>query len=265
MHQRLMENNIKPVTTPQDAISQFVGEQFMEWIMDYLQNEMKSWPSMRRISEAKPRPEKIKKFLMQRYLAAEAFIGGREGDPGFLGFAIANLSESSDPGAEHALEIIENKRNEEMLGSGSSANPNSNIHKELWLRLLHALGLKDDEIKRAEAKEPTRNYIAELADVYSNSEWQTAMATFASHEKMVPIEYGSILAMLRNNTHLSEHETEVLTWHTKADAKYAIETNHILENIAVDYEGKELVYEGVRRQLEARKDFYEALANYFYE
>ncbi len=258
-------NNIKPVTTPQEAIAQFVSEQYLEWVMDYLKNEVQNWESLKIIAASKPRPEKIKKFMIQRFLAAEAFTGGRDGDPGFLGFAVSNLSEASDPLAEHALEILENKRKEEMIGSASSADPSSNIHRDLWLKLLKALGVSDEELKRAEAKEPTRNYIAELADVYSNSEWQTTMAAFAAHEKLNPDEYAAIITMLKNNTQLADADLEVLNWHSKGDAKYVIETSHILERVAVDHEGKELIFQGVQRLLEARKDFYDGLSKYAQE
>lgn len=260
-----MDNVIKPVSTPQEAITQFVGEQYMEWVMDFMQNEVRSWQSLKQIAEAKPRPERVKKFMIQRYLAAEAFTGGRDGDPGFLGFAIANLSESPDPSAEHALEIIENKRKEEMLGTGSNADPTSNIHRDLWLKLLKALGVTDEEINRAEAKEATRNYIADLSDVYSNAEWQTTMAAFAAHEKLIPLEYDSIMAMLKANTQISDQDLEVLTWHSKGDAKYVIETSRILERVAVDQEGKDLIYQGIQQQLDARKNYYEALVKYLQE
>jgi ribosomal protein S24E len=260
-----MESNIHPVNNPKDAITQFVGDQFLEWAMDYLKNQVNSWEFMKAMATAKPKPEKIKKFMLQRFLAAEAFAGGRDGEPGFLGFAIANLSEVSDPMAENALEILENKRREEMLGGGSENNPTSNVHKDLWLKLLHALGSTDEEIKRAEAKEPTRTYIAELSDVYSNSEWQTTMAAFAAHEKLIPEEYVVLIQMLKNNFGLNEDDLEVLTWHSKSDAKYVIETNHLLERVAVDEEGKTLVFEGMQRQLESRKLFYEGLAKYLHE
>jgi hypothetical protein len=257
-----MENNITQVTTPQDAIAQFVGEQYMEWVMNFLDHEVKSWNSLKTIAQASPRPEKIRKFMLQRFLAAEAFIGGREGDPGFLGFAVANLSESSDPGAEHALELLENKRKEETLGSGSSVDPSKNVHRELWFKLLHALGVTDEEIGRAEAKEPTRNYVAELSDVYSNAEWQTTVAAFAAHEKLIPEEYAAISALLKNNLQTADADLEVLTWHAKGDAKYVIETVHVLEGVAVDQEGKDLIFQGIQKQLEARRDFYDGLAKY---
>ncbi|MBX4187962.1 MAG: iron-containing redox enzyme family protein [Candidatus Doudnabacteria bacterium] len=257
-----MDNQINPVTTPQEAITQFVGEQFMEWVMDFLKNQAMAWESLKVIANARPKPEKIKKFMLQRFLAAEAFTGGREGDPGFLGFAIANLSESSDPAAEHALELLDNKRNEEMIGTEGSADPSSNIHKDLWLRLLKALGVTDEELKRAEAKEPTRNYIADLADVYSSAEWQTTIAAFAAHEKLIPEEYAAVATMLKSNTQVTENDLEVLTWHAKGDAKYVIETSRILERVAVDDEGKNLIFQGVQMQLQARKDYYEGLSKY---
>lgn len=264
MNQRIMENNIKPVTKPEEAISQFVGEQYMEWLMNYMEHEVKSWTSLKAITDAKPRPEKLKKFMLQRFLAAEAFTG-REGDPGFLGFAVANLSESSDPLAENALELLENKRREEFAGTFNDTEQSSNIHRQLWIRLLRAVGAGDDEIKRVEAKEPTRTYISELSDVYSNAEWQTTMAAFAAHEKLIPEEYVAIIAMLQNNLPLSASDLEVLTWHSKGDAKYVIEASHILERAVVDEEGKNMVFEGAKRQLEARREFYSALANYLYE
>jgi hypothetical protein len=260
-----MENNIRPVVTPEDAIAQFVGEQYMEWLMNYIDHDVKTWASLNAIAQAKSRPEKIKKFMLQRFLAAEAFTGGREGDPGFLGFAVANLSESSDPLAENALELVESKRKEEVSGVGSAAEQSANIHRLLWVKLLKALEAGDDEIKRIEAKEPTRNYIAELSDVYSNAEWQTTMAAFAAHEKLIPQEYTAIIAMLQNNTQLSPADLEVLTWHSKGDAKYVIEASHILERAVVDEEGKTMVFEGVKRQLDARRDFYDSLAKYLYE
>jgi thiaminase len=259
-----MENNIRPVTTPEEAIAQFIGEQYMEWLMNYLGHEVKTWVSLKTIAEVKPRPEKIKKFMLQRFLAAEAFTG-RDGDPGFLGFAIANLSESSDPLAENALELLESKRKAEVSGVGSATEQSSNVHRQLWMKLLKALEVSDDELRRVEAKEPTRNYIAELSDVYSNAEWQTTMAAFAAHEKLIPDEYGAIITMLQNNLKLNSADLEVLTWHSKGDAKYVIEAGHILEGAAADEEGKALVFEGVKRQLEARRDFYDALANYLYD
>jgi pyrroloquinoline quinone (PQQ) biosynthesis protein C len=127
------------------------------------------------------------------------------------------------------------------------------------------LGVTDEEIQRAEAKEPARTYIAELSDVYSNSEWQTTMAAFAAHERLIPEEYAAVTALLKANTQVSDADLEVLTWHAKGDAKYVIEATHVLESVAVDHEGKDLIFQGIEKQIEARRDFYEGLSKYVQE
>lgn len=246
----------------EQAIDQFMGEQFIEWLLNYISAEVKSWPELAAIRAAHPKVEKIRKFILQRFLAAEAFLGGREGDPGFLGFAIGNLSESDDPSAESALEILEKKRQEELSGGKAVSSIPYSAHRELWIKLLHSLGITDEEIKRAEPKEATRSYTSELSDVYSNSEWQTAAGAFAAHERCVPEEYSAVSEMLKSNTQVTDHDLEILHWHQGSDHKYAINTAHVLDKIVFDKENKLLVWEGVKRQLDARKNFYAALAKY---
>ncbi len=250
------------MTTPNEAIEQFMGEQFIEWAMNHVTDEMKSWPAIQHIASGSFKPEKIKKFMLQRFLAAEAFLGGREGDPGFLRFAIANLSESDDPAAESALEILEKKRLDELEGHKIEKGIIQTAHRELWLRLLKALGVTEEDLNRAEPKEPTRNYIAELSDVYSNAEWQVAAAAFAAHERAVPEEYKALIQMLKKNTQLTEKELEILTVHVGADAKYALGTTHVLDKIVFDPENKQLVWDGFRKQLDVRKEFIEGLSKY---
>jgi|SRR3989344_849187 len=250
------------VNNPDQAVAEFVGEQFIEWLMDYVTHQMQSWPAIRTLSTMTARPEKIKKFMLQRFLAAEAFLGEREGDPGFLRFAIANLSESDDPTAESALELLEKKRQEELTGHRIEHGILITAHRELWLRLLRALGLTPEEIERSESKEPTRNYIAELSDVYSTSEWQTAIGAFAAHERAVPEEYRAISALLKKNTSVTDKDLEILTMHIGSDTKYVVNTNHILDKIVYDRETKLLVWEGIRRQLEVRQEFLNGLLKY---
>lgn len=256
------KNITSPVSNPQQAIEQFVGEQFIEWLMDYVGTTVKNWPALKTIATSTPKIEKIRKFMLQRFLAAEAFLGNSSGDPGFLGFAIANLSESDDPTAEGALTILEKKRGEEETAAGLIRTVHSSAHRELWIRLLKALGVSDEEIKRAEPKEVTRNYVAELSDVYSNSEWQTAAGTFAAHERAVPEEYTAILSMLKNNVQLTEKDYEILTWHAGVDTKYVINTSHILDKIVFDPEDKQLVWVGVEKQLKIREEYLKGLAEY---
>ncbi|MBX4205301.1 MAG: hypothetical protein KW788_03930 [Candidatus Doudnabacteria bacterium] len=250
-----ISDTIRPVTTPEEAIEQFVGEQFIEWLLNYTATTVNSWPEIAAIRQAQPKIEKIRKFILQRYIAAEAFAGGREGEPGFLGFAIANLSEASDPEAEAALEILEKKQSEELEGQSAKPGLGQNHHKELWVRLLRALGASDEEISRSEAKEWTRNYIAELGDLYSNGEWQEVAGAFAAHERSIPEEYGALLAMIRANTQVSDADLEVLIWHTGVDLKYVVNTGHILEKIVFDVENKKLIWQGVTRELQVRQEF----------
>jgi hypothetical protein len=246
---------------PNQALEEYIGEQFTEWMMAYVAREVQNWPELLAIKNARPKVEKIRKFMLQRYLAAEAFFG-RDGDPGFLGFAIANLSESNDPSAESALEILEKKRQEEMAGTGHRGEFGFSTHKATWEKLLAALGLSKEDIARAEAKEPTRNYIAELSDVYSNSEWQTAVGAFAAHERSVPEEYDALRVMLAAALQIKDSDLEVLTWHSSTDFKYFINSVHFLEKIVFDPENKNLVFEGVKKQLQIRKAFYAGLSHY---
>ena len=255
-------NSFNTVTTPEQAIKQFVGEPYIEWLLNYVSHTVKLFPEIQHLKEARPKPERIKKAMLQRFLAAEAFVGGREGDPGFLGFAIANLSESNDPLAEGALEILQKKREEELAGHKISSGRVHTAHRQLWINLLTALGLSEHEIEKAEGKDFTRNYVAELSDLYSSSEWQEAMGAFAAQEKAVFDEYEAWVVMLKANTGLSDKDLEVLTWHNREDVRYLVNTSHVLEKIVFDEENKNLIWGGVNKQLEIRKDFYQQLVKY---
>lgn len=257
-----LTDSTNQVNNPEQAVAEFVGEQFIEWLMNYISHQMRSWPAIIALQTARAKPEKIKKFLLQRFLAAEAFLGGREGDPGFLRFAIANLSESDDPTAESALEILEKERQEELAGHKIERGLVVTFNRELWLRLLKAIGMTVEEIERFEPKEPTRNYIAELSDVYSTSEWQTAVGAFAAHERAIPEEYRAILALLKNNTTLRGKDLEIFTSHIDSDTKYGVNANHILDKIVFDHQTKLLVWEGAQRQLQVRQEFLASLVKY---
>ncbi|HEX5429928.1 MAG TPA: iron-containing redox enzyme family protein [Patescibacteria group bacterium] len=246
-------NEVKPISTPKDAIAEFVGEQFIEWLMDYVGAQARAFPELETLQKITARPEKVRKFMLQRYIAANAFVG-HEGEPGFLGFAIANLSESDDPEAESALEILE-KKLEEEVGGQTKPTGRHDHHKQLWQKLLHALGATDEEISRAEPKEWTRNYIAELSDLYSNGEWQEVAGAFSAHERAIPEEYSALTAFLRSQTQVSDSDLEVLTWHAGVDFKYVINTGHILEKIVFDPGNKELIWQGVSREFQIRRDF----------
>ncbi|MGE5297864.1 MAG: iron-containing redox enzyme family protein [Acidobacteriaceae bacterium] len=256
MTENSMDRPVKTLASPEEAVANFIGEHFLEWLLDYVTERVKIWPELAEIRASQPKLEKLRKYAVQRYIAAEAFLGGREGDPGFLGFAIANLSESPDPMAENALGILEQKRQEEM-GKGSESK-----HQQLWVKFLKSLGITDEEISHAEPKEMTRRYISDLSEVYSTSEWQTAMGAFLAHERAIPEEYAAISEMIKKNTAVSADALAVFSWHIGMDVKYVINTQHMLEKIVVDPESKQLVLEGILSQLSTRQEFYRGLMKY---
>jgi hypothetical protein len=247
-----LTDNINPVNNPEQAVAEFVGEQFIEWLMNYITVEIGKWPAIKLINSIRTKPEKIKKFMLQRFLAAQAFSGERDDSPGFLRFAIANLSESNDPAAESALGILEKKHEEGLAGQNA----------QLWQRLLLALGAVSEEIQRTEPKEPTRNYTAELSEVYSSSDWQTAMGAFAAYERAVMVEYQAILKLLKNNTGLTDKDLEIIFVFAGSTSDYPANANHVLDKIVFDHETKLLIWGGVRRLLSAQLEFLNGLVRY---
>ncbi len=247
-----LTDNTNPVNNPEQAVKEFVGEQFIEWLMNYITDEIGKWPVIHELNSLHTKLEKIKKFMLQRFLAQQAVVGRLDGDPGFLRFAIANLSESDDPTAESALEILEQKRQEELIMPT----------EQLWYRLLQSLGASIEEIQRVEAKEPTRNYTAELSEIYSSSDWQTAVGAFAAHERAMMVESQAILAMLQHNSKLTHQDLEIISTHADSKGGYTANANHVLDKIVFDHETKLLVWDGVNRQLTARQEFLNGLAKY---
>jgi hypothetical protein len=240
--------------TPKQAIEELIGEQFIEWLAQYVPREMQSWPIMQKIHEASPKPEKIRKFMLQVFLVNEAFLGAREGDPGFLRFAIANLSESDDPLAESALEILEKRRTEELMGHKMEKGILHSVSRQNWIRLLKAIGVTDEEIERSEPKELTRNYIAELSEVYSTQDWQTVVGAFAASELAVQEENKVLVEFLKKNLGVVDKDVEFLV----VRQSYS----HILDKVAFDPPSKELVWQGVERLMEIRRDFLTGLEKY---
>jgi|GEM_PF-2151559 hypothetical protein len=250
------------IQNPQQAVEEYMGEQFIEWLMNYIAHKVKNWPIMDKIRTAKPKPEKLRKFMIQVFLAQEAFLGSREGDPGFLRFAIANLSEVDDPVAESALEILEKRRQDELIGHQMDKGILKTVKREQWMKLLRSLEISQEEIDRSEPKEPTRNYIAELSDVYSSSEWQTAIGAFASNEQAVIEEYRAILAMIKNNLPLPDRDLAALINYIAGENQYVVNTNHVLDKIVFDRETKDLVWQGVEQSLAIREEFLTGLGKY---
>ena len=161
--------------------------------------------------------------------------------------------------AESSLEILEKKRQDELAGHRLENDVIQTATREQWLRFLKALGLSLEEIERAQAKEMTRNYIADLSDVYSNSEWQMALGTMFAQELAESEEFRIYVSALKQNTSLTDHDLEVFTQTHQPQAKFS---THLLDKLVFDPESKALVWEGVRKQLDIRHDFLTALGKY---
>lgn len=256
-----LTNNVNTITNPQQAVNEYMGEQFIEWLMDYIPQQMRTWPILHKVHDIRQKPEKIRKFVLQIYLAAESYFGGREGDPGFLRFAIANLSESDDPQAESALEMLEKRRADEMIGHKLDKGIIRTQQQEQWHKLLLGLGITEEEIRHAEPKEPTRNYVAELSDLCSSSEWQIAVGALAALDASTIELYKAFLNLLKNNFLVTDKDLEVLTNLIGSGNKYS-NANHILDKVVFDQEAKDLVWQGTGRELEIMQDFLKGLEKY---
>jgi pyrroloquinoline quinone (PQQ) biosynthesis protein C len=250
----MMETNTqsKQVITPTDAVEQFVGEQFIDWLLDYITYEVKIWPGTTGLADSQYKRERLQKFMRQRYLDAKAVWGGQENDPGFLEFIIANLSEVSDPAAERALTMIEDQEAQEKNG----------LSREPWLKLLGKLGISVEDAENTEPKEATRNYISILSDVYSSQEWQTAVGALVAYQKVIALESEVILGILKSSFDLTDSDMEILRALASENKKYILNPSRLLSQLVVDQENKELVMQGVYKQLEARKSYYEKLMKY---
>jgi pyrroloquinoline quinone (PQQ) biosynthesis protein C len=255
-------SNPNAIIAPEQALEEYMGEQFIDWLNSYIPQEMGEWPIMMKIKTVRPKPEKLRKVVLQIFLAQEAFLGAREGDPGFLRFALANLSESDDPQAESALEILEKRRTEEMAGHRIEKGMIKTAKRDLWMKLLLAIGLTEEEIDRADPKGPTRNYIAELSEVYSTQEWQTAVGAFAAYERAIVEEYKAVAELLKNNFSLSEKDLEILTASIAVGEQYTAVGSHVLDKVVFDREAKDLVWAGVIKQLEVRQEFLNSQEKY---
>ncbi|MBI2607369.1 MAG: hypothetical protein HYW51_00920 [Candidatus Doudnabacteria bacterium] len=249
-----MEETIsnKKLLTTQEAVDELVGEQFVEWLFEFIVHELQTWPPLEKISSGKFKQEKIRKFMIQRYLDSKAVWGGTGEDPGFLGFVIANLSESDDPTAETALSAIEVRYEEEKHG----------LSRELWENLMKELGVGAEELKLSEPKESGRNYVSDLSELYSASEWQTAAGALAAYQIMNLEESRALVQLLKNNTQVSDPGLQALKISAEQDNKTVINPAKILEKIVFDKENKQLVWNGVWRHLDARKLYCEKIMKY---
>ncbi len=244
--------NLTSVHNPEQAIHEFVGGQFISWLAETIRHVVSNWPVMEQIAAAHPPAQQLRKFLTQLFLIQQAMWSERDTDPGFLKFAIANLSESNDPAAESALAVLETK-----------FNPAIGEHlKTLWLKLFHSLGLSQEELMRLEPKESTRNYIAELSELYSTAEWQTGVGALVSYWILIGPKFQAIYALARQLENFSEKEFEILKLLANYEPQGLSLAHELLEKLSFDPTTKQLIWEGVIRQLGVEQEFLEHTAKY---
>ena len=238
-------NKLTSITNPDQALQEFSGNEFISWLADYIAHEVSVWPVLVKLAGAKPEPQKLRKFLAQIFLCQQALWSDRETEPGFLKFAIANLSESDDPSAEPALAVLENRFNLEIAES----------NKALWVRLFQSLGLTTEELLRLEPKEATRNYIAELSEVYSNFEWQTSLGALVAYWSVVTPEFEAIQQVVSRLENVSDKDFELVKLFAKSQPQSQSLAHELMERLSFDWENKKLIWEGVQRQLAAEQEF----------
>ncbi len=230
-----------------DTTENLVGEQFVEKLLQSVATESREFLQIPRFDEQPIAPTKLKKFLLQLFLSVRAFWGSN-GDPGFLGFAVANLSEATDPASEVPLEILEAKQQEYLQANPAAVEEGQALLPKLR-KVLQDLGVTAEELKQVEPKEPTRNYVSEMSELYSSSEWQTSLGALVSLEQSLATELELLAGLIKN---LAPENQFVL----------GINPYQLLEKIGFDQENKNLVTQGVVRQLEVRQEFYRRLNQY---
>ena len=225
-------------------MEQLVGEQFVEWLKEHIKHEFSHWPIIQGLSVANLQPQKLRKLMIQWFFVQSAFWGSKEGDPGFLGFAIGNLSESDDPEAETALEILVTRKNQEQI-----LQPQQHL---FWHQLLLVLGAPEEEIQKTKPKEITRHYIAELSDLYSNAAWQTVAGGLAAYDWI-----GNLI----NQVIIDLSKKAVLN-PGSLEPKSNMDAGHLLEKTIFDPQNKHLVWLGTKKQLDLHQEFLIGLKKY---
>ena len=242
------KGSLTSITTPEQAIREFSGGQFVIWLCEEVTNQVQAWPILRSLAEKEPGPAKFRKFLLQVYLSERAMWDGADGEPGFLRFAIANLSESDEPAAEHGLEALQSNFAAEDLSAS-------------WARLFESLEMPTADLKRVEPQEITRNYIAELSELYSNSVWQEAVGAFVALQVVAPFKFDAILKLAKG-LGLNEKVLEVLKVLASRKIGSRQLAYELLEKISFSEPFKELIWQGATKALEAEEEFLNQASHY---
>jgi len=238
-------NNLTSVTNSDQAIQEFVGGQFIVWLVDYIIHEVGRWPVMAKIENAKAEGQKLRKFLTQLFLVQQAMWSEKDSEPGFLKFALANLSESSDPAAEPAVAVLESRFS---VKSGDEL-------RVLWVSLFQVLGLTAEELMRLEPKEATRNYIAELSELYSSSEWPTGLGALVCYWTLIGPKFKAIRQLCCKLENYSVKDFEIINSLAVYETQGLTLAHELLEKLSFDHENKYLIWDGVQRHLSLEQEF----------
>ena len=244
---------------PEDALANLTGEHFLYWLFEYVSDMVKTWPEFV-IKDKTVKEERLKKFLLQRFLVSKSFWGKKEQDPGLLSFALSNLSECPDPLAENTLEFLEKMKQADSTQGDKPGGISS--HEKLWSRLFSALGITESEVAAMEPKDITRSYISELSDYYMTAEWQSVIGAIIAHEHMRPIEFLVLEELTKKNVQLNKDALELFHVPVNADEKWLAASSHALEKVMMDPESRRLVLDGAARQASVMHDWYSVMVRY---
>jgi hypothetical protein len=242
-------SNLTTISTPEQAVEELVGDQFVTWLIDYTRHQVGAWEELTALPQTEVTVPKLRRFLLQVFAAERAMWQNSDDSPGFLKFAIANLSECNDPAAEFGLDVLQ-------------TNLTIDTWSASWPKLFTALGLNPGDFAKIEPKEATRNYIAELSEVYSTAEWQEAVAAFAAQWMIMPYKFGVIYTLAQRAEGVEVKDLEVLKVLSTQETKSRQLSFELLEKLSFSQATKDMVWQGVSRTLEIEKEFFRSASKY---
>jgi len=242
-------SNLTTISTPEQAVEELVGDQFVTWLIDYTRHQVGAWEGLAAMPTTEVTIPKLRRFLLQVFAAERAMWENSDDSPGFLKFAIANLSECNDPTAEPGLEVLR-------------ANLTIDTWSASWAKMFTALGLNPGDFAKIEPKEATRNYIAELSEVYSTGEWQEALAAFAAQWMIMPYKFGVVYSLAQRVEEVNPKDLEVLKILSSQETKSRQLSFELLEKLSFSQATKDMVWQGVSRTLAIEQEFFGSVSKY---
>jgi pyrroloquinoline quinone (PQQ) biosynthesis protein C len=170
----------------------------------------------------------------------------------FTRFISAIHSNCADREAQ--LQLAENLWEEH--GSGAETHD----HYALARRLARSLGATDGEIDRTEPLPETTQYIDHCMKLTRESSFVESMAAIGvGIEYFMPKFFGALGAALQEQYGLSPGDVEYLLVHVSADEEHSRRSLEIIERSADSDEVREKAKQALRRTLEVKRKFSEAV------